>query len=58
MTTLTDAIPQPKPKPLLGNLPDLQDPDGLLHLMDLARQYGPIYKLALPGEDMLLVSSR
>jgi cytochrome P450 / NADPH-cytochrome P450 reductase len=56
--TSTDTIPGPKPVLLLGNLADLANPDGLFHLLELAREYGPIYKLALPTEDMVFVSTR
>ena len=58
MTTSTDLIPQPKPTPILGNLPDLANPDGVLHLMELAKELGPIYKLALPTDDLLVVSTQ
>ena len=57
-TTATEPIPGPRPTPIVGNLPDLANPDGLLHLLDLAKVYGPIYKLAVPGEEMILVSTR
>ena len=52
------AIPQPKPDPLLKNLKDL-DPKGPVQgLMRLARTYGPIFRLSLPDGDRLVVSSQ
>ena len=49
-------IPQPHPTPLLGNLPDVDAEKGVLGLMELAREYGPIYRLQLPGSDVVVVS--
>lgn len=54
----SQPIPQPKPTPVLGNLPDLQDDPGIFGLMRLAEEYGPIFRLDLPGQDMIVVSSR
>lgn len=51
-------IPQPRTVPLIGNLPDLDADKGVLGLMDLAQQHGPIFKLALPGRELVVVSSR
>jgi hypothetical protein len=43
-------IPQPRrPMSLLGNVADLRADGGALGFMRLAREYGPIYRLALPG---------
>jgi hypothetical protein len=49
-------IPQPRPMPLLGNVADLRVDGGALGLMRLAREYGPIDRLALPGGDLIVVS--
>jgi len=51
-------IPQPKPRPLLGNLPDLDVDSGVLGLMALAREYGPIFRLEVLGHDQLVISSQ
>lgn len=51
-------IPQPRTVPLIGNLPDLDADKGVLGLMELAQQHGPIFKLALPGRELVVVSSR
>ncbi|MEV1286588.1 cytochrome P450 [Micromonospora sp. NPDC049679] len=51
-------IPQPKPTPLVGNLPDLDSEKGVLGLVELAGEYGPIYRLQMPGRDMIVISSQ
>ena len=58
MTTPTEPVPQPRPVPLLGNLPDLDADKGILGLMELADRLGPIYRLELPGEDLLVLGSQ
>jgi cytochrome P450 / NADPH-cytochrome P450 reductase len=58
MSSSTDPIPQPKPWPIVGNLPEMQNPQLIVHLAELAKEYGPIFKLALPGTELLLASSR
>src|SRR5215212_2851078 len=50
-------IPQPKTKPLLGNLPDIDGERATLSLMELAREYGPIFQLDLLGRYLIVVSS-
>ena len=54
----TPVVPQPKPTPLLGNLPDLDAQKGVFGLVDLAAQYGPIYRLTLRGNEMVVVSTQ
>lgn len=51
------AIPQPSPKLLLGNLPDMDLETPVQGLMKLAREYGPIFRLELPGGRRLAVIS-
>lgn len=54
----TPRIPQPRPAPLVGNIPDL-DPDmPIQSMMRLAREHGPIFRMHMPGRDMLVVSSQ
>ncbi|KAH7031507.1 bifunctional P-450:NADPH-P450 reductase [Microdochium trichocladiopsis] len=50
-------IPQPSTAPVVGNLTsiDLEDPSR--SFSQLAARYGPIYKLAVPGLDMIIVSN-
>ena len=49
MSTSTDPIPQPKPWPIVGNLPEMQNPQLIVHLAELAKEYGPIFRLEVPG---------
>ena len=51
-------IPQPKTDPLLGNLRDMDTEEPVQGLMRLARIYGPIFRLTLPGRSILIVSSQ
>lgn len=53
-----EAIPQPKPHPLLGNLPDMDKEVPIRGLMRLAREHGPILRLDLPGQSLIQVSSQ
>ncbi len=58
MTQLA-PIPQPKPKPLTGNVGDLEPHAGMQSLMRLSRQYGPIFRLSFPGgRSVIFVSSQ
>lgn len=52
------AIPQPDPRLLLANLPDLDSEAPVQGLMNLARQHGPIYKLDVLGRTLVIVSSQ
>ena len=47
MTAAIVPIPQPKPVPLLGNLPDIDAEKGILGFMELAQHLGPIFRLEL-----------
>jgi cytochrome P450/NADPH-cytochrome P450 reductase len=51
-------IPQPKPDPVLGNIKDLDPKATVQSLSRLALTYGPIYRLSLPGGDVIFVSSQ
>src|SRR5690349_8535160 len=55
---MSTPIPQPRPTPVLGNLPDVDAEKGVLGLMELAREHGPIFRLDLPGADLVVVSSQ
>ncbi|QRN94380.1 cytochrome P450 [Archangium violaceum] len=46
---LSTNIPQPRPRPLVGNAPDLGSETPLQNLMKLAREFGPIFRLSFPG---------
>ena len=53
----TDSpIPQPKVRPLVGNAPDIDADAPLQSFMALTRQYGPIFRITLPGKTMLVLS--
>ena len=58
MTAEIVPIPQPKPVPLLGNLPDVDAEKGILGFMELAEQLGPIFRLQLPAGDIIVLSSQ
>lgn len=55
---LRQPIPQPRPRPLVGNLPDLDAEKGIFGLMELAEEYGPIYRLRLLNNELTVVSSQ
>jgi cytochrome P450/NADPH-cytochrome P450 reductase len=52
---MTEPIPGPKAKPIIGNLLDLQDEVPLHALERLADIYGPIYKVTVRGEERIFV---
>src|SRR6478736_4699140 len=51
------AIPQPRPRPLVGNAPDVGMANPVQALMGLAAKHGPIFRLTLPTQTLLVVSS-
>ena len=51
-----DELPGPHGVPLLGNLLDLNNPHPIDTLVGWAREYGPVYKLAVPGTTRIVVS--
>ncbi len=51
-------IPGPKPDPILGNVKDIDPNAPVQSLMKLAKAYGSIFKLSLPGAETLFISSR
>lgn len=51
-------IPQPKTHFLRGNVPDMVPHHSIESMMRLAAEHGPIYRLALPGSDLLVVTSQ
>ncbi|TVP89544.1 MAG: cytochrome P450, partial [Pseudomonadaceae bacterium] len=56
MTDLT--IPQPKPAPWLGNLPDIDAQTPIQSMMQLVREYGPLMRLDFPIGRVLMLSSQ
>lgn len=53
-----EPIPQPRTRPILGNLLDLSPTRGVLGLSDVADQLGPIYRLSLPAGEVVFISSQ
>lgn len=47
--THLEAIPQPRGLPILGNLHDLDSAHPIQSMMQLAQEYGPIYRLVIPS---------
>src|ERR1700726_3413669 len=54
--THLEPIPQPPAKFLLGNLLDLLGDTHTQDIIKLAREYGPIFQLELPGRTLIVVS--
>ncbi|KFA94151.1 bifunctional cytochrome P450/NADPH--P450 reductase [Archangium violaceum] len=54
---LSTNIPQPRPRPLLGNAPDIGSEIPLQNMMKLARQLGPIFRLSFPGASVQVIGS-
>ena len=52
-----DAVPGPRPRPIIGNALDIGLKNALQGAIELARQYGPIYRLVVPGGDRRYVVS-
>ncbi|HEX2887664.1 bifunctional cytochrome P450/NADPH--P450 reductase [Vineibacter terrae] len=50
-------IPQPRVRPIVGNVPDVGFEVPIQNMMKLAAEHGPIYRLAFPGGGTLLVLS-
>ena len=48
MTPASSAprIPQPRPRPIVGNAPDIDSEAPIQSMVELARQLGPIYRLS------------
>lgn len=57
MSTRTEAIPQPKTDPLIGNLRDVDGEAPIQGFMRLARTMGPIYQLDFFGRPMIIIGS-
>lgn len=55
--TINATIPQPPVKPIIGNADRLDRNAPVQSLMALARQYGPYFKLTLPGRELYVASS-
>jgi cytochrome P450/NADPH-cytochrome P450 reductase len=54
--TTIDQLPGPHAVPFLGNLLDLNTPNPMDKLIEWGREFGPIYRLQVPGNDRVVVS--
>ena len=51
------AIPGPRPRPVVGNALDIDRKRAVQSAIKLAREYGPVYRLVVPGGDPRYVVS-
>ncbi|XP_074873746.1 steroid 21-hydroxylase isoform X2 [Carettochelys insculpta] len=51
------ALPGPWALPLVGGLPHILHPELPLHMLELARRYGPMYRLRLGSKDMVVLNT-
>ena len=54
----TTTIPQPRPLPILGNLPDIDANASMQSFMRLAEAHGPIFRLTLGGRTITFLGSQ
>jgi cytochrome P450/NADPH-cytochrome P450 reductase len=58
MPSSSVPIPQPPPRPVVGNLPDIDSSKGALGLVEVAEQYGPIVRIQFFNRSIVAVSSQ
>ena len=58
MTSPSVPIPQPPPKPVVGNLPDIDSSKGLLGVAEVAERYGPIVRIQFFNRSLIVISSQ
>ncbi|CAI3796964.1 bifunctional cytochrome P450/NADPH--P450 reductase [Pseudarthrobacter sp. MM222] len=58
MTSPTVPIPQPPPKPVVGNLPDIDSNKGILGIVEVAERYGPIVRIQFFNRSVVAISSQ
>jgi len=51
-----DHLPGPHGVPFIGNLLELNTPNPMEKLIEWGREYGPIFRLQVPGKDRVIVS--
>jgi hypothetical protein len=56
-TTGYETIPQPPAYPIIGHLSYLRPPHPVQNMKALAREHGPIYRLHLPEQNLVVISS-
>lgn len=52
------SIPQPRPWPVIGNVPAIDPSAPVQSMMRLAREYGPLFRLEFPNRAVLIASSQ
>jgi len=58
VSTEKTSIPQPRLRPIVGNLLDLDQEKGIFGLTELADTYGPLYRLQMLGNDLVVAGSQ
>lgn len=58
MSSPSIPIPQPPPRPVVGNLPDIDSSKGVLGLVEVAERYGPIVRIQFFNRSIVAVSSQ
>lgn len=58
MTSPSVPIPQPPPKPVVGNLPDIDSSKGILGIAEVAERYGPIVRIQFFNRSVIAISSQ
>ena len=56
--TAYETIPQPPAYPIIGHLSYLRPPHPVQNIMALAREYGPIFRLHIPDQKLVFLSSQ
>ena len=51
-----DQLPGPHGVPILGNLLDLDTPNPMETIIGWGLQWGPIFRVSVPGRDLVIVS--
>ena len=51
-------IPQPKPKPIVGNLLDIDPNNSFKSLIEIAKNYDGIFRLSFPNQSLIVVGSQ
>ena len=55
-TVTIDQLSGPHRVPILGNLLDLNTPNPMETIIGWAREFGPIFRVSVPGRDLVIVS--